>query len=775
MKKISTLLFALSVLFVFSVNAQNVFIPFGSTWSYLDNGSNQGTSWKDPSFTETTAWKSGLGKFGYGIDDAVTTINYGPTTSPKYITTYFRKTVNIPDLSSQSSYSANIKMDDGVVVYVNGAEVLRYNMPTGTIAYNTLASISSSGNGTNIINFAIPASAFVVGTNVVAVEVHQQKANTSDMAFDLELIGPGTDVTPPAVVSINRQAPTASTVTSPGTAIFRATFSEAVTGVTADDFTFTVSGSATATIASVTAVGTKKTQYDISINLSGVGTLRLNLKSSATGIIDSSNNLIATGYTSGQTYTLEALSSGTGFSSVTNLSPMPISINTADKPQSKVWQYAGKFWTVLPTADGTFLWRLDGTTWTKMLSVYGGTSSRADCKVVDNVVHVLLYRGSSTSYLVSLEYVPTSANYKLWSARTTRTSLTLGPDAETATLDRDGTGRLWIAYDTPGAVNVLWSDSPYTTFSAPIVIQTGIVNDDICSIIALPTQGKIGVLWSNQSADFFGFKTHNDGDDPNTWSVDEKPASQSALKVGTGFADDHLNMKIASDGTLYCAVKTSYESPGYTKLALLVRRPTGIWDNAYEVTEFEGTRPMLILNEAANKMQVIFTSHENGGDILYRESAISNISFSPTIPLLRGLYNYTSSTKDSYTGETVIIATDVSTTAWKAIGFLVTDGNAAATVTTNLLPEHSHKMLKAYPNPFQGTTTVLFTLPTAGDYTLALYNNKGEQVADPTKGNAAGGVSTAVEVKANHLPSGLYILKLQTAQGIETMKLLHTR
>ena len=35
---------------------------------------------------------------------------------------------------------------------------------------------------------------------------------------------------------------------------------------------------------------------------------------------------------------------------------------------------------------------------------------------------------------------------------------------------------------------------------------------------------------------------------------------------------------VAADGTLYAAVKTSYDSSGYPKIALLVRRPNGVWD-----------------------------------------------------------------------------------------------------------------------------------------------------------------------------------------------------
>ena len=36
---------------------------------------------------------------------------------------------------------------------------------------------------------------------------------------------------------------------------------------------------------------------------------------------------------------------------------------------------------------------------------------------------------------------------------------------------------------------------------------------------------------------------------------------------------------------LYAAVKTSYDTPGYPKIALLIRRPAGTWDDLYSVDE----------------------------------------------------------------------------------------------------------------------------------------------------------------------------------------------
>ncbi|WP_461489127.1 InlB B-repeat-containing protein, partial [Pontibacter sp. HJ8] len=174
-------------LLTFQAAAQTSIVAFNSSWKYLDNGTNQGTAWRAASFSDGS-WKTGNGKFGYGISDAATRINFGPNAKKKYITTYFRKSISLADPSIYSSYTAKVKRDDGVVVYVNGTQVYRNNLPSTAITYTTLAT-EANDNGSVSQSFTINPSAFIKGTNVIAVEVHQAKATTPDMAFDLELVG----------------------------------------------------------------------------------------------------------------------------------------------------------------------------------------------------------------------------------------------------------------------------------------------------------------------------------------------------------------------------------------------------------------------------------------------------------------------------------------------------------------------------------------------------------------------------------------------------------
>jgi hypothetical protein len=351
-----------------------------------------------------------------------------------------------------------------------------------------------------------------------------------------------------------------------------------------------------------------------------------------------------------------------GFQSVTNLNSLTVSAITGEKPQSKVWTYAGKWWMVMPNSSGTQIWRLDGIAWTSVLNIDASTATYADCKAVGNVTHIFLYKGTSSS-LVSVEYVPTSTTYQLWTTRTSTVSITLDAGVETATIDIDGTGRMWLASPGTTSMYVRWSDSPYSSWSSPITIATGVNDDDICAVTAF--DGKIGVLWSNQNTQRFGFKYHVDGADPSTWSVDEVPASQSAQNVGLGMADDHLNMAVAGDGTLYCAVKTSYDTPTYAKIALLVRRPAGTWDDLYYVDD-AGTRGIVLLNESNKKVFVAYTSAEGNNPIVYKSTSTTTISFGTRTTLISSSCNDITSTKQNIVDYAVLLASN-GTTAYSVL------------------------------------------------------------------------------------------------------------
>ena len=340
---------------------------------------------------------------------------------------------------------------------------------------------------------------------------------------------------------------------------------------------------------------------------------------------------------------------------------IPVSANTGEKPQNKLWYYDGTWWAVLPSATiqpaGSWVFRQEAGGWRNVLWLTGDTSVRADVVPVGDVVRILLH--GAAPQLVSIQYDAPNHTYTAWATQPSPVSLSL-PGSETATLDVDGTGRMWIGYDGPTTANVLWADAPYTTFSGPIVLASGILDDDIDVVTKVP--GGMTVMWSDQATQRFGFRMHVDGADPTTWSANEIPGNQDALNVFHGMADDHINTAVASDGTFYAAVKTSYDTTGYPVLGLLVRHPNGVWDHFYPI-DYLGTRPIVLLNEQAGLLTVAYTQSTNLDNILVKSTPTNAINFSgAAATLIKGKNNNVTSTRQNWTGSVMLMASDGTTT-----------------------------------------------------------------------------------------------------------------
>ncbi len=160
--------------------------PFeaGSIWSYNDTGVDLGTSWREVAYDDS-AWSSGAAQLGYGDGDEVTTLSFGPNASNKYPTYYFRYEFDIVDASIYGDLLFNLVRDDGAVVYLNGTEIIRDNLPAGTITYNTFALSTVGGADEDTFFPFTVANLLQNGANVIAVELHQRDGSSSDLGFDM--------------------------------------------------------------------------------------------------------------------------------------------------------------------------------------------------------------------------------------------------------------------------------------------------------------------------------------------------------------------------------------------------------------------------------------------------------------------------------------------------------------------------------------------------------------------------------------------------------------
>ena len=165
------------------------FLPPGSAWHYLADGSDQGTAWRLNGFNDT-AWLVGSAPLGYGRTDLATLIGFGPDPANKPISSYFRNTFTATNVAALYSAVLRVRRDDGCVAFLNGAEVFRSNMPTGFVNNVTWALGAAVGpDETTFFETNIDPALLIEGTNVLAVEVHQVGPASPDLAFDLELLG----------------------------------------------------------------------------------------------------------------------------------------------------------------------------------------------------------------------------------------------------------------------------------------------------------------------------------------------------------------------------------------------------------------------------------------------------------------------------------------------------------------------------------------------------------------------------------------------------------
>ncbi|MCZ6796278.1 MAG: GxGYxYP family putative glycoside hydrolase, partial [Planctomycetota bacterium] len=174
------------------------FVRQGAAWKYHDGGEDLGRAWRQPSYNDSR-WSTGKSELGYGDSSSpkpeATVISWGSNASSKHPCYYFRRTFEYDPSSPARFLLLEVIRDDGCVVYLNGKEVLRDNLPEGEIAHDTMAQRTiGSAEEYTWVPATIDGSLLRRGKNTVAVEMHQATPNSSDLSFDLRLSGYRHDV-----------------------------------------------------------------------------------------------------------------------------------------------------------------------------------------------------------------------------------------------------------------------------------------------------------------------------------------------------------------------------------------------------------------------------------------------------------------------------------------------------------------------------------------------------------------------------------------------------
>ena len=165
----------------------------GDVWKYSDTGQDLGTNWSQPNYDDS-GWASGAARLGYGDPAVFTTVSFGPNATNRYITTYFRDSFVVPGNVTFTNLNFRLARVDGAVVWLNGQEAFRTNMPAGPITYTNLASQPDGLSWARRTFSTRQTSRCRIcpreRTWLRWKFIYSQPADTS-LGFDMELIGRG--------------------------------------------------------------------------------------------------------------------------------------------------------------------------------------------------------------------------------------------------------------------------------------------------------------------------------------------------------------------------------------------------------------------------------------------------------------------------------------------------------------------------------------------------------------------------------------------------------
>ncbi len=177
-------------------------VALADEWRYNESGADLGAGWATTAHAVGGGWASGPGGLGSETGPTIplgTLLTQPFFNNPRVVTYYFEHEFDLTgaQLAGLQSLKVRHGFDDGGIVYLNGIEILRVNLPVGVITASTLA---LNGNEVDELStdIPVPSGALVAGTNRLSVEVHQESTGSSDIVFGLELDAEIADAVPGA-------------------------------------------------------------------------------------------------------------------------------------------------------------------------------------------------------------------------------------------------------------------------------------------------------------------------------------------------------------------------------------------------------------------------------------------------------------------------------------------------------------------------------------------------------------------------------------------------
>ncbi|MGH7598846.1 MAG: hypothetical protein ACREOI_21030, partial [bacterium] len=406
--------------------------------------------------------------------------------------------------------------------------------------------------------------------------------------------------------------------------------------------------------------------------------------------------------------------------------------------QSKMFYHDGKWWVTAQAKDDLkwYLWKFDGSSWTKTIQIYSTAKPRPDCilDAANNKAFILL-PGASAAFILRLSYA--AGNWTIDSGYPYSIN-NFVQDAE-MNLVRAANSHLWVFAIKDSSILAKRSANSGKDWSETITVKSNLNNSKgLTDALKFSAGGSnyIGVGYAENSASgsIYGFLRHKDSDPETDWTDETSAIPQFAGTV----SDNHISM-LAYNNNILMIVKTNGGGPNTTNVGLLRRAPNGSWFQ-YPILLSQGwTRPTLAIDQTHNRLYVI-GSREHGVKV----GEMKNVAFGDFTSLLTApIDTIFSNEADNFL--------DVSVAAHSVNGdmnLLVCNGNMTRdelwfnivnlNSTSKAVSEESgaakveggesFEGVQAYPNPFNPHTFFRFNVPRPSEVKLHIFNLNGQLV-----------------------------------------------
>ena len=169
------------------VLAGDIVLARGAEWRYRDDGVTPPASWIQPGFDDGS-WAAGPAPLGYGEPDLATTLAFGGDPGARHVSTWLRARFTLERPAGVRWLECRLRRDDGAILYLNGQEAARFNLPLTGVGGGTLAGFDVAGVDEGaFLGTSLDPRLLVEGVNTLAVELHQAAPASDDLVFDLEL------------------------------------------------------------------------------------------------------------------------------------------------------------------------------------------------------------------------------------------------------------------------------------------------------------------------------------------------------------------------------------------------------------------------------------------------------------------------------------------------------------------------------------------------------------------------------------------------------------